>query len=987
MDTHLPTDHSQKVNASKLATALRKEVAGEVRFDDGSRALYATDASNYRQAPIGVVLPKTEEDIVRTMALCRRFGAPVLTRGGGTSLAGQCCNVAVVLDLSKYYHRILAFDREKKWVTVQTGLVLDDLRKVTEAQGLTVGPDPATHSHCTIGGMLGNNSCGVHSVLSANYGYGARMSDNVESMKVLTYDGSVLEVGPTSPDLLDSFIRQGGRRGEIYQLLNELIHKYGDLIRARFPRIPRRVSGYNLDDLLPENGFNVAKALVGTEGTCVSVLEATIKLVPDPAHRLLMVLGYPDIYSAGRHVPGILEHKPIGLEGIDRKLIGYMKKTGLNTEDLSLLPEGKGWLMVEFGAESKKQAEEQAARLKAYLQQQEGSPDISLFEDAHEEQMIWEIRESGLGATAFVPDMDDTWPGWEDSAVPPAKIGSYLQDLRALFDKYGYEAALYGHLGQGCVHCRINFDLRSAEGIEQYRRFTAEAADLVLDYGGSLSGEHGDGQARADLLEKMYGTELMEAFREFKAIWDPAGRMNPGKVVRPFSRTENLRLREQYPSKEPDTFFRFPDDQGQFSRAAMRCVGVGKCRRKEEGTMCPSYQVTMEEKHSTRGRARLLFEMMEGGIIPGSWDNEAAKEALDLCLSCKGCKGECPVSVDMATYKAEFLAHYYQHHRRPAEAHFFGKIDRVARLATRLPGLANFFTQTPGLSALVKRLGGISPERALPRFARQNFVRWWRKNRPDPAAGRDRPRVLLWADTFHNYFLPDILKAGAAVLAEAGYEVLVPDQPLCCGRPLYDFGMLETALRRLQHILEVLRREIEEGVPLVVLEPSCWSVFRDELINLFPNDERARRLQGSTYTLAEFLAVKAEGYVPPALEGKALLHGHCHQKALGDLKHEQTLLTRMGLETACPDTGCCGMAGPFGYGRGRRHEVSVQAGERVLLPAVREAGEATYLLTDGFSCREQIVQQTGRRPLHFAEMLRHAGRLQISFEELPNPRS
>ncbi|HLR26681.1 MAG TPA: FAD-binding oxidoreductase, partial [Fodinibius sp.] len=487
------------VDTAALASKLKSNLAGEVRFTDGDRALYATDASNYRQEPIGVVLPKTEEDIIETMRICNEYELPVLPRGGGTSLAGQCCNEAVVMDMTKYYNRLLSLDEESRLVSVQPGIVLDEMRNYTKKEAdLTFGPDPATHSHCAIGGMLGNNSCGIHSVMAENEGYGARTSDNTQSLTILTYDGLKMEVGPTSEEELEKIITEGGRKGEIYEKLRDLRDQYADEIRDKFPDIPRRVSGYNLDELLPENGFNVARALVGSEGTCVTILEATMKLLNEPPARSLIVLGYEDIYSAGRHVTEIKEHQPTGLEGIDDKLIGYMKKTGLNTEDLTLLPEGKGWLLVEFGGQDKDEADEKASKLKGVLENSDDPPNISLFDDEKQEEMIWEIRESGLGATAFVPTMPDTWTGWEDAAVHPDNVGDYLIDFRSLLDEFDYDASLYGHYGQGCIHCRITFDLETQQGIQHFEQFTDKAADLVLKYGGSLSGEHGDGQARAD---------------------------------------------------------------------------------------------------------------------------------------------------------------------------------------------------------------------------------------------------------------------------------------------------------------------------------------------------------------------------------------------------------------------------------------------------------------------------------------------------------
>ena len=613
------------------------------------------DGSNYRQTPIGVVLPKSKEDVVNAIAVARQFGAPITGRGCGTSLAGQCCNVAVILDMSKYFNRVLEIDAAKKLGRVEPGCICDDLRHAAMKDGLIFGPDPATHNHCTLGGMIGNNSCGVHSVMAEFNGPGARTSDNVHELEILTYDGLQMRVGPTSEDELASIIREGGRRGEIYGKMKALRDKYAPLIREKFPNIPRRVSGYNLPDLLPENGFNVARALVGSEGTLVTVLEATLHLIHNPQARSLLVLGYKDVYEAGDHAPDIFEHQPTGLEGIDHKLIGYMKKTGLHPGDLKLLPEGKGFLLAEFGGDSKEESDAKAREVMAIIKGKPNAPSMKLFDDPAEEAMLWEIRESGLGATAFVPGLPDTWPGWEDSAVPPKQVGPYLRKLRDLFHKYDYEASLYGHFGQGCIHCRIPFDLKTAHGLEKYRAFASDAADLVLSFGGTLSGEHGDGQARAELLPKMYGAEIMEAFREFKSIWDPQWKMNPGKVIEAYPILENLRLGADYNPREPKTHFQYPDDQGSFARAALRCVGVGKCRRLEGGTMCPSFMVTREEKDATRGRAHLLFEMLRGEVIgKNGWRDDAVADALDLCLACKGCKADCPVNVDMATYKAEF---------------------------------------------------------------------------------------------------------------------------------------------------------------------------------------------------------------------------------------------------------------------------------------------------------------------------------------------
>jgi FAD/FMN-containing dehydrogenase/Fe-S oxidoreductase len=957
-------------DARVLAEALAKDVAGEVGFGAADRALYATDASNYRQVPIGVVRPRDADDVEATLARCREIGAPVLGRGGGTSLAGQCCNVAVVLDFSRHMNRILEVDPERRLARVQPGIVLDELRRVTvRDHGLTFGPDPATHSHCTLGGMIGNNSCGVHSVMAG------RTADNVHELEVLTYDGARLRLGRTGEHELARVLAAGGRKAEIYRALVGVRDRYADLIRERFPNIPRRVSGYNLDELLPEKGFQVARSLVGSEGTLALTLEATVELVPWPSHRVLLVAAFDTVYAAADAVPRLMEAKPIGLEGIDERLVGDERRKGMHPKALDLLPDGGGWLLIELGGESRQEAAEHAERAREALSGASGLREERLFEEEREQELIWQIRESGLGATARVPDQPDTWEGWEDSAVPPERMGDYLRDLRKLYDRFDYQGSFYGHFGDGCLHTRITFDLTSRPGVRHFRAFLQEAAELAVSYGGSLSGEHGDGQARAELLPVMYGEELCRAFGEVKALWDPEGRMNPGKVAEPYPITSNLRLGEDYDPWEPETRFRYPEDDYHFSRAALRCVGVGKCRRHEGGVMCPSYLVTREERHSTRGRARLLFEMLQGEEITDGWKSEAVRESLDLCLACKGCKSDCPVNVDMATYKAEFLHHHFRGRLRPMPAYTMGLIYWWSRLAARVPRLANAVAQNPITGGLMKSLGGIARERPMPAYAPQTFRAWFAEERE--ASGRARGidparRVLLWPDTFNNFFHPEVARAAVEVLEAAGFEVEIPPRILCCGRPLYDYGMLDLAERQLRQILGTLREEIRAGVPLVGLEPSCVATFRDELPNLMPHDDDARRLSRQTYTLAELLATKADGFEPPRLERQAIVHGHCHHRSVMQLDADEAMLDRLGLDYRVLDSGCCGMAGSFGYERGEKYEVSIAAGERVLLPAVRQADLRTLILADGFSCRSQIEQTTDRRALHLAQVLQMA---------------
>ena len=951
------------LNALALATELRGRIKGEVRFDAGTRAIYAHDSSNYRQVPFGVVVPKDSEDVVAAIEVCRRHGAPVLPRGCGTSLSGETTNVAVVVDTSKYMRGILEVNPDEGYARVQPGVVRDQLSDMTEERyGQVFAPDTSTHEYATLGGMIGNNSCGVHSVMAG------RTSDNIEELEILLYDGTRMKVGPTSEEELERIIGEGGRKGEIFRRLKELRDRYADLIRERYPKIPRRVSGYNLDELLPEKGFNVARALVGSEGTLVTLLEAKVRLVHSPPHRSLLVLGYPSIYEAGDHVPEILEHGPIGLEGIDDELIRDMKLRGMHPKDIPMLPEGKGWLLAEFGGETAEEAHRKAQEAIDALNESDSPPEMRLFESADEAQKMWGIREDGLGATAYVPIEDDHWPGWEDSAVHPDKVGDYLRDLRKLYNKYDYHASLYGHFGDGCIHCRVDFDLKSAEGLKRWQEFMDEASDLVVSYGGSLSGEHGDGQQRASFLPKMYGEELMQVFREFKEIWDPDWKMNPGKVIDTNPMTEDLRFGTSYNPIEPDDVrFAYPEDNGSFAHATMRCVGAGKCRDIESGTMCPSYMVTLEEEHNTRGRARILHEMLRGDVIEDGFKSREVYDALDLCLSCKGCKGECPVNVDMATYKAEFLSRFFKGRLRPPEAYSMGLIMIHARLAQFAPWLANLVTHAPVIKDVIKRLGGLTTEREMPPFATQTFKAWFRDRAPRNVGA---PPVVLFPDTFNNFLHPEPMKATVEVLEDAGYRVIVPQESLCCGRPLYDYGMLDTAEAFLKRLVKTLAPYVREGIKVVGVEPSCVAAFRDELPNLLPHDEDARRLTRNTLTLAEFLVNEAN-YEPPRLDREALVHGHCHQEAIMGMSSEQDLYERLGLDFEFLDSGCCGLAGSFGFER-EHYDVSMKIGERRLLPAVRDADPDTLLIADGFSCKTQVEHATDRRALHTAQILKMA---------------
>lgn len=950
------------VDVAGLEGALRSSLRGEVRFDTSTRAMYATDASNYRQVPIGLVLPKNAEDVERALAACREFGAPVFSRGGGTSLAGETCNAAVVMDFSKYMNEIIDIDWVAKTARVQPGCVNDDLRNKAEERNLTFGPDPATHNRNTFGGMIGNNSCGMHAQMAG------KTEQNVEELEIVTYDGLRMRVGPTPDDELERIIAAGGRKGEIYQQLRDLRDKYADKIREIFPDIPRRVSGFPLNELLPENGFNVARALVGTESTCVTVVEATVRLIHSPPHRVIVIFGFPDLGTAADNVPLCDEHGPIALEGMSASMFEFMKLKGEPETGRSMFPDGKGWLICEFGGDTKQQAADRARGLMEVLKRRPNAPTMNFFDDHAKQEQFWAFRDEALGSTSKIPNQADYYPGWEDSAVDPKRLGDYIRKFQAMLDDYGYKGSIYGHFGQACVHVSINFDLFTTAGIAKYREFVTKMAHICVEHGGSLSGEHGDGQSRGELLPIMYGDDLVRAFWEFKSIWDPQHKMNPGKVVHPYKLDQNLRWGPQYEPWEPKTHFRFEDDHGSFAYAANRCVGTGKCRKHDAGTMCPSYMATKEEAYSTRGRARLLFEMLEGNPMTDGWRDEGVKDALDFCLSCKGCKGECPVNVDMATYKAEFLSHYYERKRRPITAYAFGLMYWWARIAARAPLVVNALTQTPVLRDIAKAVVKVAPQRTIPLFAPQTFRAWFAQ-RPPRNAGRQQ--VILWPDTWNNHFHPTTAQAAVEVLEDAGYQVTIPSVQLCCGRPLYDYGMLGLAKTMLREVLQALRPQIRAGVCVVGLEPSCVSVFRDEMTNLLGPDEDAKRLKEQTFLLTEFLSKKAPDYKPPRLQRKALVQQHCHHKSILDTSGEKKLFDALGLDYEVPDTGCCGMAGPFGFDDAH-YDVSMTIGERALLPKVRAAARETIVVADGFSCREQISQTTNRQAMHPAQVLKMA---------------
>jgi FAD/FMN-containing dehydrogenase/Fe-S oxidoreductase len=970
-----PLTHEAFAAHRELEALLKQTVRGDVRFDLGSRALYASDSSNYRQLPVGVLLPRDAADIEAALAACRATGAAVLPRGAGTSLAGQCANVAVVFDFSRYMRSLISIDPEARLAKVESGLVLDRLREAAEQHHLTYAPDPATHSRCTLGGMIGNNSCGVHGLL------GGKVVDNVESLDLILYDGTRMTVGQTGAAQLDALRHSGGRVGEIYESLARLSNRYATLIREKFPRIPRRVSGYNLDELLDESGFNVARALVGSEGTCATVVSATLNLTASPPFRVLTVLAFADAFLAADAVPRVLEFGPIGLEGFDGMLLDFMRRKALAVDDVALFPDGDGFLLVEMGASNAAEAQAKAEALASAAKSWMAAPEARIY-NAADAVRVWHVRESALGSTVFVPGEPDGWEGWEDAGVPPAQLGAYLRKIVALMGEYGYRSPLYGHYGQGCVHMRINFNFRTEEGLRKYREFIERAADLVLSFGGSLSGEHGDGQSRAALLPKMFGPELMQAFREFKAIWDPENRMNPGKLVdavRVYDPVENLlhglpaAPRGAHSHAILETHFVFAGDEGSLERATERCVGVGACRKAEGGVMCPSYRATGEEQYSTRGRARLLWEMLAGALREEGFKSKAVHDALDLCLSCKACKSECPVQVDMAAYKSEFLAQCYKGRLHPLHHYIFGFADRLARLGSLTPALTNAILTGPITSPLIKHIVGVAQERRLPSVAPIHYVKS-RKSAPATNTEREAqlaaPQVILWPDTWNNYYHPQTLAAAESLLTDAGFAVETPRGHLCCGRPLYDFGLLDAARSYLARVLDRMTPQIEIGRPFIFLEPSCASVFKDEMLQFFPNDARAQRMSKQVWLLADWLAAKAPEFVAGRLEGvQILLQGHCHHNAIfGGPANEIALLRKAGATVEPIEAGCCGMAGPFGF-EADKFEVSKKIAEDGLLPAVEQASPTTIIVADGFSCREQISQLGHREAMHFAEVL------------------
>ena len=964
-----PTDRT----ADALCADLTRVVDGPVRFDAASRAMWSADASNYRRVPIGVVRPRDVADVEAAVSVCREHDVPVLPVGARTSIAGQAVNTAVVLDFM-HLNRILEIDPEARTARVEPGVVCDAVRDAAAPYGLTFGPDPSTHNRCTIGGMIGNNACGSHSVAWG------KTVDNVVGLDVLTYRGSPITLTESGT-------------GPVPDALRALGERVADDVRAHFPDLTRRVSGYNLDQLLPGQ-VDLAKALVGTEGTCAVLTGATVRLVEAPPVRALAVLGFPDAYTAADHVMVVRALQPLTIEGMDAGLIAALRATsggrvGDTATASRALPEGGGWLYVETGGATRAEAHA-AAEAVAKAMQPYALSSLVVSEPARM-KALWRIREDGAGILTRSPDGGEAWPGWEDAAVPPERFGAYLREFDGVLARHGRRGVYYGHFGDGCLHVRIDFDLASRAGIANFRAFLEDAADLAVAHGGSLSGEHGDGSARAELLPRMYPPSIIRAFEEFKGIWDPDDRLNPERVVRPARLDDDLRVFVGMPTLRDSPALAFAHDRGSFARATRRCLGVGKCVTAHGGVMCPSFRATGEEMHSTRGRARLLFEMASGDVIRDGWQSDEVGEALDLCLSCKGCKRDCPVGVDMAAYKTEFLAQRYRRRVRPVAHYSMGALPRwlhgVGRLPARVVDVLNAAARGP-LGAVAKRLGGITPERAIPPIARRPFTRApssprrgvrakvasARSDRAKATFARSgRPRLLLWPDSFTNHFDPGIAADAVAVLEALGYTVELPPRTVCCGLTWTTTGQVAAARRVLRRSLRAIEPWLAAGVPVVGLEPSCTAALRSDGPELLPDEPLAARLADGVRTFAEVLAEHADvlrdAVVTPGQ--RALVQIHCHQHAELGTEADHAAMTALGIDAEVLDSGCCGLAGNFGFEKGH-YDVSMACAERVLLPAVRAADPDVAVVADGFSCRTQLRQAGTREPVHLARLAARA---------------
>jgi FAD/FMN-containing dehydrogenase/Fe-S oxidoreductase len=899
----------------------------------------------------------------------------VTLRGAGTSVAGNAVGPGIVLDTSRHLNRVLSLDPQARTAVVEPGAVLDTLQAAARPHGLRFGPDPSTHARCTIGGMIGNNACGPHAVA-----YG-RTADNVVALDVVDGAGRRFTAGSTAT----------GHGPASVPGLDALVQHHLATLRTELGRFGRQVSGYSLEHLLPERGGDLARALVGTEGTCALVLGATVRLVEAAPATAVAVLGYPDMATAADAVPALLGHAPLAVEGIDARLVDVVRRHA-GRDRVPPLPDGGGWLFIETGGTTPAGALAAARRLAA----DGGTAAATVVPAGPEARALWRIREDGAGLAGRTATGSAAWPGWEDAAVPPAQLGAYLRDFEKLMREHGVDGLAYGHFGDGCVHVRL--DLPLAERPSSLRAFLVGAAELVAGYGGSLSGEHGDGRARSELLPIMYSPAAIGAFAEFKQLFDPDDLLNPGVVVRPRPVDADLRR----PAARPLPLARRPgglalaEDDGDLTTAVHRCVGVGKCRADTSaagGFMCPSYLATRDEKDSTRGRARVLQELANGSLIRFEKRSSGrgvapaeVLESLDLCLSCKACSSDCPAGVDLAAYKADVLHQAYRGRLRPIAHYALGQLPRWARLAGVAPRAVNALLRPRAVQKLVLRAGGMDPRRTVPRFAAQPFRRWAAARvRPAPAPSSAQPAVALWADSFSDAFSPEVARAAVRVLGAAGYRVYLPAGPACCGLTWISTGQLDGARARLRRTLGTLEPFVAAGLPVVGLEPSCTAVLRDDLLELLPDDPRAAALSAAAVTLAELLTrPRPDGTVwqPPRLDGvEVIAQPHCHQHAVMGYQADTALLAAAGASVQVL-AGCCGLAGNFGMERGH-YEVSVAVAEHALLPALRAAHPSAVLLADGFSCRTQAAQLAGRDGVHLAQLL--AGRLSRELSREPGP--
>ncbi|MBI2088435.1 MAG: FAD-binding protein [Deltaproteobacteria bacterium] len=949
-------------NYREIEAALKKRVEGEVRFDRYTRFLYATDASMYEIEPIGVVLPRHKGDVQAAIEVANRFGAPILPRGGGTSLAGQTVGHAIVLDFSKYMNRVLEVNQEELWCRVEPGLVQDELNAYVRPIGLQFGPDTSTSNRATIGGMIGNNSAGAHSLT-----YGKTL-DHVLELTVLLADGSEVVLKDLSPQALDSKSRANGLEGRIYRDILRLAQEHKNEILARYPKIMRRVSGYNLDEFVKSQPFNLSRMIVGSEGTLACVVEAKMRLVPKPKWTALDVIHFHDDLEALEASQAILETAPYAVESTDKMILDLARGNIVQSRRLGFVQGNpNSLLMVEYAGETEAAVTEQVYGLERLRQARGIGYAATQAFKPEEVRAIWGVRKAGLGLLLGTKGDKKPVAFVEDTAVEPAKLPQFIKRFREVITRHDAIAGYYGHCSVGCMHIRPLINLKEQSEVKKMVSIANEISDLVLEFHGALSGEHGDGLARSHFNNKLYGPTLYEAFRQIKRAFDPKNLMNPGKIVDAPAMTESLRIGPSYKTWQPETILDF-SSQGGFAAAVEMCSGMGECRKKLDGTMCPSYMATLDEEHSTRGRANALRAVLSGKVPKEEFAGKRLYAVLDLCLECKACKAECPSNVDMAKLKYEFLHHYYKANGLPLRNRIFGRIEKLNRLGSRLAPLSNWFLNSRPNRWLLDHLAGIDRRRPLPRFAEETFADWFRyRPRTDGAA---KGEVILFHDTFNNFNTPSVAIAATRVLERAGYRVKIVDKK-CCGRPLISKGMLEEARANAAWNVDRLAAASNSGAAIVGLEPSCLLTLRDEYPELLRTDA-SRQVARQSFLFEEFLLGEREaGRISLNFEEngrKALLHGHCHQKALVGTAPTVSMLKWAGFQVSEVDSGCCGMAGSFGFER-EHYDLSLAIANRRLIPAVKAAGEDVEVVASGISCRQQIEHLTGRKAKHPAELL------------------